>query len=265
VTLQSRGVLDADADERRRAIYELAPWFHNLHLPDGVWTAPDHPLGDFPAFKWQQLADVVPADLDGADVLDIGCNAGYYSFQLAGRGARVLAIDSDEHYLRQARWAAQWLDPDKRIEFTRMQIYELADLGRQFDLVLFLGVLYHLRYPQLALDLVVRCARGRMILQTLTMPGATPLDVSEDLTIDERERLTEPGWPRAAFIEHSLAGDPTNWWAFDDACVQAMVRAAGMRVSATPGHEIYICDRDGEQPEVAAAREAELQAALRRE
>lgn len=264
MTLQSHGVIEAGADERRRAINELAPWFHNLHLPDGLCTAPDHPLGDFPAFKWQQLGDVVPADLSGAFVLDIGCNAGYYSFQLAARGAAVLAIDSDEHYLRQARWAAQWLDPDGRVEFARMQVYELGDLGRTFDLVLFLGVLYHLRYPQLALDLVARCVARRMILQTLTMPGAAPIEVPDDLGLGERARLTEPGWPRAAFIERSLAGDPTNWWAFDDACVRAMVRTAGMRVTATPGHEMYVCDRVEEDPQAAAQREAELGAALRR-
>jgi hypothetical protein len=55
------------------------PWFHNLHLPDGTQTAPGHPLGDFPGFKWRQLATRLPADLGGWSVLDIGCNAGYYA------------------------------------------------------------------------------------------------------------------------------------------------------------------------------------------
>ena len=39
-----------------REVDDLGPWFHNLHLPDGTETAPDHPLGDFPAFKWAELA-----------------------------------------------------------------------------------------------------------------------------------------------------------------------------------------------------------------
>ena len=86
---------------------ELAPWFHNLHLPDGRQTAPDHPLGDFPAFKWRQIAPHVPVHLAGRRALDIGCNAGFYSFELARRGAQVTAIDSDERYLAQARWAAR--------------------------------------------------------------------------------------------------------------------------------------------------------------
>ncbi len=266
MTLQSMGRADAAAgDEVGERIAALAPWFHNLHLPSGHETAPDHPLGDFPAFKWAQIAPHVPADLTGRRALDIGCNAGFYSFQLAARGAEVLAIDMDEHYLEQARWAAGQLDPDGRVDFRRMQVYDLADVDERFDVVLFLGVLYHLRYPLLALDLVAERTGGTLILQTLTMPGDPPADPPEDLGIDERDALTEPGWPRAAFIERRLAGDPTNWWAADDACVQAMARSAGLRVLATPAHEFYVCGRDPEPGEAAAFREAELRSATRAE
>jgi tRNA (mo5U34)-methyltransferase len=243
-------------------IAELAPWFHNLHLPDGRATAPDHPLGDFPAFKWRQIGPAIPEDLRGTTALDIGCNAGFYSFQLAARGAEVLAIDADAHYLRQARWAAQMLDLEGRITFAEMQVYDLARTAERFDLVLFMGVLYHLRHPQLALDIVGRLVRGRLVFQTLTMPGEKPIDPPADLPIDERERLTEPGWPRMAFVERSLAGDPTNWWVADDACARAMLRSAGLRVTATPGHEIYVCVPSGEEPELARVREAELAAAV---
>ena len=239
----------------------LGPWFHNLHLPDGTETAPDHPLGDFPAFKWRQIEPHVPARLDGKHVLDIGCNAGFYSFKLAERGAEVLAIDVDDHYLRQARWAAEQLDPDGRVEFRRMQVYELAASDSAFDLILFLGVLYHLRHPLLALDIVSERLRGRLILQTLTMPGPERAAQPEDIGIDERDRLAEPGWPRAAFIEHQLAGDPTNWWAPDDACVRAMARSSGLRVLDTPGHEIYVCERSDEDDAAREERLLELRAA----
>jgi tRNA (mo5U34)-methyltransferase len=265
VSLQSHRAAGETGDELERAIHALGPWFHNLHLPTGHQTAPDHPLGDFPAYKWGQLAGSLTEDLSGARALDIGCNAGYHSFQLAQRGAEVLAIDSDEHYLRQGRWAARWLDPDGRVTFRALGIYDLVDLPERFDVVLFMGVLYHLRHPQLALDLVARSVSGRMIFQTLTMPGAPPLRTPSDLPFGDRARLTEPGWPRAAFVEHSLAGDPTNWWVPDDACVQAMLRSAGLRVIATPGHEIYVCEpaRETESGSAAAAREAELRSALR--
>jgi tRNA (mo5U34)-methyltransferase len=263
MSLQSPRSTRESSDDRERAIDELGPWFHNLHLPGGYQTAADHPLGDFPAFKWEQFAGVIPADLRGTRALDIGCNAGYHSFQLAQRGAEVLAIDSDEHYLRQGRWAAQWLDPEERVEFRAMAIYDLVDVTERFDLVLFLGVLYHLRYPQLALDLVARAVKRQMVFQTLTMPGHEPLDPPADLPFSARDRLTEPGWPRAAFIEHSLAGDPTNWWAPDDACVQAMLRSAGLRVTGTPGHELYLCEPAPDAHPTTGLREAELRSALR--
>ncbi|MCW3040125.1 MAG: Methyltransferase type 11 [Solirubrobacterales bacterium] len=264
MTLQSMGREPRAGDEIDARIAALAPWFHNLHLPSGHQTAPDHPLGDFPSFKWEQIGPHIPADLRGRRALDIGCNAGYYSFQLAARGASVLAVDMDEHYLEQGRWAAERLDPDGRVDFRRMQVYDLVDVAESFDLVLFLGVLYHLRYPLLALDLVAERTAGTLILQTLTMPGAAPADPPDDLGIDEREALTAPGWPRAAFIEGRLAGDPTNWWAADDACVQAMVRSAGMRVTATPAHEIYVCERDPEHDHAEPFRTVELRAATRR-
>jgi tRNA (mo5U34)-methyltransferase len=264
MTLQSMGRRPDRDDAIGRRIAELAPWFHNLHLPGGVQTAPDHPLGNFPAFKWDQIATHVPEDLTGWRVLDIGCNAGFYSFQLAARGASVLALDVDEHYLRQARWAAEQLDSHDRVEFRRMQIYDLADHDEKFDLVLFLGVLYHLRYPQLALDLVASRVGRRLILQTLTMPGDEPIEMPADLPLERRDVLAAPGWPRAAMVERSLAGDPTNWWIADDACVRAMLRSAGMRVIAYPGHEIYVAEPDPEHDVAAWLREPEMRSALRR-
>jgi tRNA (mo5U34)-methyltransferase len=253
VTLQSLG--NAVPPE----IAELAPWFHNLHLPNGAETAPDHPLGDFPAFKWRQLAPALPADLDGWRALDIGCNAGFYSFELAKRGADVVGIDLDEHYLRQARWAAERLGLERRVEFRRMGVYDLARSEETFDLILFMGVLYHLRHPLLALDAVAARARRLVVLQTLTMPGEQALVPPADLPIEDRALLASSGWPRMAFIERRLADDPTNWWAPSHACVEAMARSAGLEVVARPGHELYLCRPQGLPEDVAA----ELDAATR--
>ena len=244
---------------------ELAPWFHNLHLPGGRQTAPDHPLGDFPAFKWAEIAGSLPADLSGARALDIGCNACFYSFELAKRGADVVAIDVDPHYLRQAEWAAGEFGLSDRVELRQMGVYDLARMSESFDVVLFLGVLYHLRHPLLAIDLVAeRLASNdsKLVLQTLTEPGDEVADVPRDLSIDARSEMREPGWPAMAFIEHELAGDPTNWWAPTGACVEAMVRSAGLAVVERPGHEIYACRPDGERSEFDAARvREELRAA----
>src|SRR5690606_3869534 len=90
----------------RRQIVELGPWFHNLRL-NGIETAPDHFLGDYPARHWKTFQNVLPPDLRGWTVLDIGCNAGYFCIQLKQRGAdRVLGIDANPRYLAQARLAA---------------------------------------------------------------------------------------------------------------------------------------------------------------
>src|SRR3954465_7015374 len=140
-----------EQDRLQHEIAALGPWFHNLHLPDGTETAPAHFLGDFPRYKWQALAPHLPARLDGWTALDIGCNAGYYSFELAQRGARVTGIDVDPRYLAQARWAAGQYGLADRLTFRQMQVYDLAHRAEQYDLVLFMGVFYHLRYPMLGL------------------------------------------------------------------------------------------------------------------
>jgi tRNA (mo5U34)-methyltransferase len=263
MTLQSNGRSVA-ADAIGRQITSLAPWFHNLHLPSGHQTAPDHPLGDFPAFKWAAMSPHLPSDMTGLRVLDIGCNAGFYSFQLAARGAQVLAFDSDEHYLAQARWAAEHLDPERRIAFRRMHVYDLADIGERFDIVLFLGVLYHLRYPLLALDLVAERTAGTLVLQTMTMPASEQDEPPADLPLGRRAALASGRWPRAAFIERRLAGDPTNWWVPDDACVRAMARSSGLRIVAAPAHEIYVCRRDERRSETTPLRLDEMRAATQR-
>jgi tRNA (mo5U34)-methyltransferase len=248
----------------RSQIDALGPWFHNLHLPGGEQTVPDHFLGgDFPRFKWLQIERCLPADLSGWRVLDVGCNAGFYSFELARRGASVLAIDSDERYLAQARWAAGQLDPQRRVEFRHMGVYEIAPLHEQFDLVWFMGVFYHLRYPLLVLDLLARRTRRMMVFQTLTMPGDTVYEDTADHSIDDRAPLLDPGWPKMAFVEHRFSGDPTNWWVANHAGVEAMLRSSGLRVVERPAGEIYLCVPD---PSVADQRwhaEEQLNSVLR--
>jgi tRNA (mo5U34)-methyltransferase len=227
----------------RGEIEALGPWFHNLHLPDGVETAPDHRFGDFPQFKWRRVEASIPRDLTGWSVLDIGCNAGFYSIELARRGARVLGVDVEPLYVRQAQWAARRCGLEKRLTFIEGNVYQLLKCERTFDLVWFTGVFYHLRYPTLALDLVRRATGRLMMFQSMTMPGGehpeapTPLD----LPLDERERMRDESWPKMAFIEHRVAGDATNWWAPDRACVEALLRSAGFEIVAHPEHEFFLC------------------------
>jgi tRNA (mo5U34)-methyltransferase len=225
-----------------REVAQLGPWFHNLHLPDGSQTRPDHPLGDFPSYKWQKLRTFLASDLQGATVLDIGCNAGFYSLELARRGAVVTALDVDEHYLSQARWAASVFGVSERVTFQRAQVYSLARADRRWDIVLFLGVLYHLRYPMLGLDIVSRCVEKQLIVQSLSAPDDARLTIPPDLELSDRAPLSQPGWPKLSFIEHSLAADRTNWWAPTPQCLEAMLRSSGMRIVASPLDECYLCE-----------------------
>jgi tRNA (mo5U34)-methyltransferase len=248
----------------RAQVERLAPWFHNLHLPGGVQTAPDHFLGgDFPRFKWLEIAPHIPEDLAGWRVLDVGCNAGFYSFELAKRGAQVLAIDHDEHYLAQARWACAQFGFEDRVQFRQLGVYALAHRLEPFDLVWFMGVFYHLRYPLLALDLLASLTRRLLVFQTLTMPGQDVYGDTRDHPITEREPLLDAGWPKMAFIEHSFAGDPTNWWIANHAACEAMLRSAGLRVTARPAHEIYVCAPAG-RDDVAQSQLDEVLAGLGR-
>ncbi len=253
------------APDLRREIAELGPWFHNLHLPGGTQTAPDHSLGDFPSFKWQVLAPYLPQDLASWTALDIGCNAGFYTFELARRGAQVTGIDLDPRYLAQAEWAARQYGLQDRVAFKRMQVYDLAHTNDTFDLVVFMGVFYHLRYPMLGLDIVAQKVRRLMVFQTLTMPGMEVYEKTSGLDIANREPMLEAGWPKMAFIEHRLAGDPTNWWAPNHAGVMAMLRSAGMKVTHALQHEIYLCEPDPEKPScVTTWNKAELLSATGR-
>ncbi|MCW8196139.1 TIGR04290 family methyltransferase [Proteobacteria bacterium 005FR1] len=252
------------SSDTHQEVAAKAPWFHNLHLPDGTQTAPDHFLGDFPAYKWQELEPALPANLDGWTALDIGCNAGFYSIELARRGAQVTAIDSNPHYLEQARWAAPQFGVEDKIEFRQQQVYELAQDDERYDLVLFLGVLYHLRYPLLALDIVSRKAKNLMCLQTMTMPGEDVFSPGDGLTLEDRHLMLEPGWPKMSFIEGSLADDPTNWWAPNHACVEAMLRSCGMDVLSRPGTEFYLCKPSHMASTTRELNAEELNAALGR-
>ena len=226
----------------------LEPWFHNVHLPDGTQTAPNHPLGDFPSYKWKELSEHLPPDLTGWRALDLGCNSGFYSVQLAQRGAYVTALDKDPHFLQQARWVVEQFGLSERIQVQQGQVYDLAQWESKFDLVLFMGVFYHLRYPLLALDLVAAKTNRLLVFQTLTMPGDEIVTPPEDLEFDARAAMEEPGWPKMAYIEKSLAGDPTNWWAPNHACIEAMLRSTGLKVTARPGHEMYVCQPAPEIP-----------------
>lgn len=238
------------AEIRDRAA-ALGEWFHNIDL-DGVPTAPNHFLNDYPNVKWRRFEHAIPPDLRGLTVLDVGCNGGFYSIEMKRRGAaRVLGLDVDEQYLRQARFAAEVTGQE--IEFRQMSVYDVAELGERFDIVLFMGVLYHLRHPLLALDLLHdHVAKDLLIFQSMQRGSASVAPVRADYDFFEQDHFDEPGYPKLHFIEHEYAGDWTNWWAPNAACSAAMLRSAGFEILEHPEEEVFICRR-GERPKAAGA------------
>jgi tRNA (mo5U34)-methyltransferase len=230
-------------EEIRRRVAELGQWFHNLDL-GGVKTAPDHFLGDYPAVKWRSFEPAIPRDLTGKSVLDIGCNAGYYSIEMKRRGAaRVVGVDSDRKYLAQARFAAEVNGLD--IEFRELSVYDVAQLGERFDVVLFMGVLYHLRHPLLALDLLYEHVVGDLLVFQSMQRGPREVKAfKSDYHFWQTEIFDDPGFPRMYFIENCYAQDPTNWWIPNRACAEAMLRSAGFRIIAHPEEEVYLCRRE---------------------
>lgn len=227
----------ADLEERLAA---LGPWFHNLRL-NGVQTAPNHFLGDYPQVKFQRFENTIPANLGGCSVLDIGCNAGFYSLEMKRRGAdRVVGIDADPRYLAQARLAASVLSAD--VEFREMSVWDVASLREKFDLVIFMGVFYHLRHPLLALDLIhEHVARDLLLFQSMQRGSSEVFQPDSNYQIWQTEQFDRPDYPAMYFVEQSYSHDATNWWIPNRSCVEAMLRSSGFAIEQHPEEEVYLC------------------------
>ena len=187
------------------------PWYHRIELPGGVVT----PGVDDPRDRLPLLG--LPDDLSGMSVLDIGAWDGVFSFEAERRGAsRVLATDS--YCWNGEGWGTkEGFDTARRILGSRVEDFEIdvMDLSPErvgtFDVVLFVGVLYHLRHPLLALERVA--------------------SVSADLLVfDSHTAMAEERRPVMLFYPGTeLNDDPTNWWGPNPAVVEAMLRDVGFR------------------------------------
>lgn len=120
-------------------------WYHSIDLPDGSVIAGIQTLEQLRARIAQYP---IPADLRGKRVLDIGAWDGWFSFEMERRGAEVVAVDSAR---QQTFFEAKKLLGSK-VEYIVEDVCHLSarDIG-YFDIVLFFGVLYHLKHPLLAL------------------------------------------------------------------------------------------------------------------
>jgi len=201
----------AREDELRQRVQELR-WYHSIDLGHGVVT---RGVDDTPV----RLARIdLAGDLSGKTVLDIGAWDGFYSFEAERRGAaRVVATD---HYAwHGAGWGTGQGKAgfelaraalNSRVEDIDIDVLDLSpERVGTFDLVLFLGVLYHVRDPVMILEKVASVTAGQLIIETVV-----------DMIGISR--------PAAAFYPaRELNDDPTNWWGPNEAAVRGMLHAVG--------------------------------------
>jgi tRNA (mo5U34)-methyltransferase len=145
------------------------------------------------------------------------------------------------------------------LELRQLSVYDVAALGERFDVVLFMGVLYHLRHPLLALDLLRAHAVGELLVfQSMLRGSDGRFSAAPDYPFSERDVFDHPAWPRLHFVEGRYAGDETNWWIPNRAGAEAMLRSAGFAPAPIPGTEVYLCglaDPDPAAGPVHPARE----------
>jgi tRNA (mo5U34)-methyltransferase len=172
-------------DELLRKVEALAPWFHCIELGEGVKTKTSSVTGesaDHPQGTWEIVKRCLPADLSGKSVLDVGCNAGFYSIEAKRRGAaRVLGVDAQRHLINQALFVRRALGLD--IEYRRMSVYDLSrsSVG-QFDITLALGLIYHCKHLVLALERLFEVTKDLLIIETAILPlKKTPKSFQDDV------------------------------------------------------------------------------------
>jgi tRNA (mo5U34)-methyltransferase len=225
-----------DADVR--AMVAAYPrWYHRIEVRPGIITPG---INDSP--QNLRMLDL-PADCSGMRVLDLGARDGFFSFELERRGADVLAVDYMPAERTGFTIAAQLLG--SRVAFRQANLYNLlpAEIGI-FDLVLFLGLLYHLPDPIRAIRIVRSLCKQRMYLETLVIDdGMLMPDGSEAPPAQLNPRLADI--PLMQFYPGAVCGgDPTNYWGPNVRCVEAMLAETEFtveRVARVPRRAVFQC------------------------
>lgn len=200
-------------DDVRRRIAAVPRWYHSIEVRPGIVTP-----GSNAADLVLSLLDL-PADCRGLRAIDLGTRDGYFAFELERRGAEVVAVDYMGAEHTGFSVAAELLG--SRVRFVHGNVYHLSpdELGT-FDIVLFLGLLYHLPDPLGALEIVRSLCRGVMCLESHVIDHA--FLVAGEMT-PLPDALT--GVPLMQFYQgQTLKNDPTNFWGPNLACLEAMVR-----------------------------------------
>lgn len=206
----------------------------------------------------------LPRDASGLRVLDVGCSDGYFSFEMERRGAEVVAVDFVPEDATGFALARRVLG--SRVEYRVDNVYRLSpDRHGTFDVVLFLGVLYHLRKPLAGLDAIRSVLRegGSLFLATLLIDEFVLLPDGSTTTLQDLNPVLSrvPLWQ--AYPGDSLNGDFTNCFAPNLRALEAALEEAQLEVEGTEVHSMggYARARAVDDPERArfAALDARLE------
>lgn len=221
-------------------VKDVGPWYHKIDLGNGVFTKPE---GFSPESKWRILAKHLPQDLSGKTVLEIGCSSAYYSVRMAQRGATCYAFDHFQSAVDQARFLADHFGVE--IDASVASVYDVQRFAvRHYDYVINLGVLYHLRYPMLALDMIGDLDFDTMFLQTITYDRDMPGKEHAEYVADQHDPVfLQDDFPTLKFVEHKIRADATSWFNFNNSAVEAMMRAAGMTDVERIAGEFWMCKK----------------------
>ena len=231
-------------DQVEEEMRSLGWWYQHFELPSGVRTGTGQEPGYDAMSRWKLIEPFVPGDLQGKSVLDLGGNAGFFSIQMKLRGAQLcILVDPFEEFAAQAKFAAQQFDVQIETVVADAHTYCLTTEER-FDFVLFLGLLYHLKYPGLVLDRLAEMTRERIFIQSnIVGEKQETSSLKQDYERWREDHLLEdPTYPKCCFIEHMYNGDPTNWWLPNPAAFEAMVRSAGLRIISCPHPHVIIAE-----------------------
>jgi len=206
-------------------------WWHEIELAPGIVTpGDDSNRGKLPVLDELGLAP----DLSGVRALDVGCSDGYFAFELERRGADVLAIDFVAEDATGFAVAKEILGSS--VAYRRDSVYNLhPDRHGRFDLVLLLGVLYHLRRPMAGLDAVRSVLRpgGELFVATFLIDEAVLLPDGSMTTLEAlNPRLRDiPLWQ--AYPGGALNGDHTNCFAPNLRALEVALAEAELRIEAS--------------------------------
>lgn len=231
-------------EEIEKEMKALGWWYQHFELPNGLRTGTGEEPGYDAQARWNFIAPHVPPDLKGKSVLDLGGNAGFFSIQMKLRGAaRCVLVDSFIEFNRQARFAAGQFEVELEIISEDAHTYCLTTEER-FDYVIFLGLLYHLKYPGLVLDRLAEMTRERIYIQSFIIGGETDgytEKANYERSLDD-PLLEDPAYPKLMFVENLYNGDATNWWIPNYTALAALVRSAGLRIIDRPHPQIIVAE-----------------------